>query len=66
MLQVNEITEITINDTCYLCRSRPVSHRVKLIDSNEVRINVCCCLSCMSHISRGNVELTTNKLIKIL
>ena len=66
MLQVNDITEITINDTCYLCRNRPVSHRVKLTDQEDVRINLCLCPNCTSAMSRGNVELTTNKLIKIL
>ena len=66
MLQVNDITEITINDTCYLCRNRQVSHRVKLTDQEDVRINLCLCPNCTSAISRGMVELDPNKILRLL
>jgi len=49
------IKKININDTCYVCKERPVKYRVSFTDG-EATINLCVCDRC--------IELSQEEMLK--
>ncbi len=43
---INTIQKININDTCYICRQRPVKYRISFTD-REATVNLCVCDCCI-------------------
>ena len=53
---IETIKKVSINDTCYICRQRPVKYRISFI-AREATVNLCVCDCCIKLSKEEMLEL---------